>query len=870
MNIFHKIIVGGFIILFFFVSPQSSFAATRSVPSQYATIQSAHDAAATGDIIMVSPGTYAGVNISKNITIEATTYDSSNPENNSVHITSPIYMEASGNNWAWDQGIVIRGIHIKALDPVRSKRTPYTLEYSFIEATGQGNDGVSFEAGGGIVRGNIVDNGDYSGGTVAHSGDDNIDIDSQSLDILVENNILKNANQEGIEIRHQDYAGAARLTLTFRNNRVENPGQDGIQFIDYDNFTNRRYIVERNLFIGAGSKLSGAGIGVMKGQDTTENFSANPMPEALYVVNNTFLNGEAGISGGANVIAINNIFSGNTLFDLKNVNGNSKVMNSLFATTPKLQGTNNLESSSTITGNPLLDANFIPQTGSPAINVGRTSYQHTYTYNSQTFNDTVLNLSSSQYTGSAPDLGWKESGSIVVPTPTPTSGITPTPTRTPTPVPPTATKTPIPTPTGTFTPGDVNGDNLVTVVDLSILLTHFGKSPATRQEGNIGGNDNVVNFIDLSSLLSNFGQGVPTPTISPTRTPTPTATRTPTPTTPGSTNTPTPTIPVGSKIQTEPNLKVAFIGDSNAGSNFQAVLNLIKAEGAKIVMHQGDFDYSAGPQKWMGMIDTTLGNTFPYLGSDGNHDEWIPDGYRDWFSNKVTTINPEQKDVAGIDVGNYSVSLKGLKMVFVKEPGNDPTFINSSLSGDNHIWKICSWHQTMSTLTAGNHGDSAQAYEPYEECRRNGAIIINAHNHNYSRTKTMLGFGTGKNASPQVDLTQHPKDVNGVPQNPNNLLVSSGKTFVAVVGTGGGGLYAQTWCTATYPYGPAASTNAGCNNYVFAKVFTPTQVNLSPENDNGHGVLFITFNVNGNPRRAEGYFKDINGQIIDQFTITAP
>jgi len=213
---------------------------------------------------------------------------------------------------------------------------------------------------------------------------------------------------------------------------------------------------------------------------------------------------------------------------------------------------------------------------------------------------------------------------------------------------------------------------------------------------------------------------------------------------------------------------------------------------------------------------------------------------------------------------------KGLKMVFVKEPGNDPTFINSSLSGDNHIWKICSWHQTMSTLTAGNHGDSAQAYEPYEECRRNGAIIINAHNHNYSRTKTMLGFGTGKNASPQVDLTQHPKDVNGVPQNPNNLLVSSGKTFVAVVGTGGGGLYAQTWCTATYPYGPAASTNAGCNNYVFAKVFTPTQVNLSPENDNGHGVLFITFNVNGNPRRAEGYFKDINGQIIDQFTITAP
>jgi hypothetical protein len=33
---------------------------------------------------------------------------------------------------------------------------------------------------------------------------------------------------------------------------------------------------------------------------------------------------------------------------------------------------------------------------------------------------------------------------------------------------------------------------------------------------------------------------------------------------------------------------------------------------------------------------------------------------------------------------------------------------------------------------------------------------------------------------------------------------------------------------------------------------------------------YIRFNVGGNPRRADAYFKDINGGIADQFTILAP
>src|ERR1700693_6345554 len=50
--------------------------------------------------------------------------------------------------------------------------------------------------------------------------------------------------------------------------------------------------------------------------------------------------------------------------------------------------------------------------------------------------------------------------------------------------------------------------------------------------------------------------------------------------------------PANTSIATEPDLKIAFIGDVGHGPNQQAVLQLIKSEGAQAVLHQGDFDYT--------------------------------------------------------------------------------------------------------------------------------------------------------------------------------------------------------------------------------------------------------------------------------------
>lgn len=83
-------------------------------------------------------------------------------------------------------------------------------------------------------------------------------------------------------------------------------------------------------------------------------------------------------------------------------------------------------------------------------------------------------------------------------------------------------------------PGDVNGDNVVNAIDLSLILSNWGKAAPVEDLNH----DGIVSIYDVSIVLSNWGKTVsatptPTVTIAPTATPTPT---------------PTPTAPVGSMM----------------------------------------------------------------------------------------------------------------------------------------------------------------------------------------------------------------------------------------------------------------------------------------------------------------------------------
>ncbi len=91
----------------------------------------------------------------------------------------------------------------------------------------------------------------------------------------------------------------------------------------------------------------------------------------------------------------------------------------------------------------------------------------------------------------------------VAATPTPTPVATPKPTPTATPK-PSITPTPTPTPTCTKL-GDVNCDSKVNNGDLQIVLAHYGKAVNSRSQGDLTG-DGVVNVFDLSQVLQNWGR----------------------------------------------------------------------------------------------------------------------------------------------------------------------------------------------------------------------------------------------------------------------------------------------------------------------------------------------------------------------------
>jgi hypothetical protein len=55
-------------------------------------------------------------------------------------------------------------------------------------------------------------------------------------------------------------------------------------------------------------------------------------------------------------------------------------------------------------------------------------------------------------------------------------------------------------------PGDVNGDGHVGIVDLSLILSNFGKTTAQASNPNCDQNsDGKVTIIDLSVVLSKYG-----------------------------------------------------------------------------------------------------------------------------------------------------------------------------------------------------------------------------------------------------------------------------------------------------------------------------------------------------------------------------
>ena len=170
------------------------------------------------------------------------------------------------------------------------------------------------------------------------------------------------------------------------------------------------------------------------------------------------------------------------------------------------------------------------------------------------------------------------------------------------------------------------------------------------------------------------------------------------------------------------------------------------------------------------------------------------------------------------------------------DDGGSDSYIKDQLVADNSIWSICSWHKNMRLMQIGEKTDET-GWGVYEAARNGGAIIATAHEHSYSRTHLLSSMSAQTVASTS-----------------NTLHLTEGNSFAFVSGLGGRSIRAQSlsgnWWASAYastclPGDPVCQANAT------------------------FGALFGVFNVDGQPNKAFFYFKDINGRVVDQFTVVS-
>ncbi|HWQ14794.1 MAG TPA: hypothetical protein VNL77_18490 [Roseiflexaceae bacterium] len=421
-----SLMVGGLLVFALVADRKSAHAATLIVPDDHPTIQAAVDAAIPGATILVRPGTYhENLTLRTGVTLTAERFDPSDPTNNTTVIdggtagvADVIGIPAGTVPRPTIRGFVIRN-GVEGITP----RAEAIIEHNYFVGS---SDQVAYEAGGGGVnRHNVYFN----------AGDDAIDVDNLTRPVVIEHNRLMYSGNDGIEMRLQDSTAPAwPVEIIVRHNEIIGSVEDGIQLIDYTappQDTNRRLTVTGNL-IAANAR---AGIGLMPGARTHEDYSGAAVAEAVRVYGNTLYGNDYGLSGGGNFVAFNNIIAGSvtrgawrvqgepggnavvahTLFYGNGVDAEQSALGpgNLFGLAPRFASAPN-PGRDGIWRTPDDDfSGLAPQAGSPAIDAGVIQF-------APADGLPVPPAPIVGFAGRAPDLGWREFGAPPPRTPIPT------------------------------------------------------------------------------------------------------------------------------------------------------------------------------------------------------------------------------------------------------------------------------------------------------------------------------------------------------------------------------------------------------------------------------------------------------------------
>ena len=361
------------------------------VPQDQPSIAQAIAVAANGDTVLISRGTYGGgLTLSgKTLTLASNFIVSNDPNDVAQTILGsgdPILtIHSSAGAATTIAGLTFQngGYHL-----VNYARRMTVRDCRFLHGNG---DQMSFEGAGGTVSNCFFDD----------ASDDAIDVDNAS-DPTIVGNVLQNAGDDGIEIRLQPYTGSMMETFV-RDNRISGCGEDGIQLIDYAGLSSRFIRIERNVVVDNAD----VGLGSMADGNSTENFAGAPMIEEVQVVNNTFSGNPYGITGGDNMLVMNNIVVNASQIGIKRVGASSLVTYTTFWNNGTHHTTSNVGDGHTLFQDPLLDADYALQSGSHCIDTGAASV----VWNGES-------VSAPSYSGNAPDRGGQETGGpVAVPHP---------------------------------------------------------------------------------------------------------------------------------------------------------------------------------------------------------------------------------------------------------------------------------------------------------------------------------------------------------------------------------------------------------------------------------------------------------------------
>jgi Calcineurin-like phosphoesterase len=309
-------------------------------------------------------------------------------------------------------------------------------------------------------------------------------------------------------------------------------------------------------------------------------------------------------------------------------------------------------------------------------------------------------------------------------------------------------------------------------------------------------------------------------------------------------------------VTPEANLLVAFIGDQGNGVDADRVLQLIKSEGAHAVVHNGDFDYVERPTDFEARINSILGPKYPYFAVVGNHDapRWEgPFGYAHFVRSRLSRV-PEMKCTGepgvmancrfrGLHLVESCVGTDELRPSCNKDSPEQVAFLRDSLAQSDAVWVICNWHKNQRDMQVGGKADEV-GWQAYQQCQSAGALIMTGHEHSYARTRTLTRVGE--------ELSAHGKTGEHA-----SVSLAPGRTLAIVSGLGGVGF--RSFASGLHDDDTWWSSYATSDRWV---------MHGQPQNGVAdYGALFVRFHVDGDPKKATAYFKDVRGRVLDSFTL---